>query len=54
LRITFWKNCAPAFCASSMRGCIDPDESMARPIDSGRFFTYSNFAIGTAFPSSNS
>src|ERR1044071_150938 len=50
--ITLWKNCAPAFTASSMRGCIEPEVSIASPIDSGRSFTYSNFAIETGFPSS--
>ncbi len=36
-----------------MRGCIDPDVSMASPTDSGRFVTCSNFATFTGLPSSS-
>ena len=35
-----------------MRGCIEPEVSTARPIESGRLFTCSNFAIFTGLPSS--
>ena len=52
LRITFVKNCEAAFCASDIRGCIDAEVSMARPMESGRLFTCSNFATFTGLPSS--
>ena len=46
-RMTFVKNCDAAFCASDIRGCIDAEVSMARPRESGRLFTCSNFATFT-------